>query len=121
MVGHIERPLAEATVYWLPEEESGREAPPQGPVYAATVAFADAEAGASHDKWRLGEHDLSILLELAGPIIDGAQDVHVGFVAPALASSRVAAHDHFVVFEGHRRVALGTIVERHLARIDLEP
>jgi hypothetical protein len=112
MIGRIENPLAEAMVYWIPEEEGGRVSPPPGPVYAATVAFADAEEGAPQEEWRLGEHDLSILLELVGPVTARTQRAHVGFVASALAAPRVSAHDHFVVFEGRRRVALGTITGR---------
>lgn len=87
MMGHFENPLADAKEFWLPEEESGRAAPPSGPVYAATVAFADAEDGVHHEWWRLGEHGLSTLLEFAGPVNEGTRDVHLGFVSPPTATS----------------------------------
>lgn len=113
MIPHIDEPLALARIEWLPPEVGRSQgAPEPSYVYAATVAFAEESSGADYRDWRLGPHDLSILLE---PGDGDARDwgrTKIGFIAPALAEPRVMAYEHFVVFEGRRPVALGQITVR---------
>ena len=113
MIAHIEEPLAIARIEWLPPEVGRRQgAPEPSYVYAATVAFAEESSGADYLDWRLGPHDLSILLEPGDGDARDWNRTKIAFIDLALAEPRVMSSACFIVLEGGRPVALGHITER---------
>jgi hypothetical protein len=113
MVRPITNPLAEATVQWLSPEQGGRAAQITGR-FAATCAFGDGDDSDDYESWLLGPDDLSIIIEPIGPLVGGRCEAWLDFIAPDLAAPRVRDHDRFVVLDGSRTIAYGTITARHL-------
>lgn len=97
MIGDSFERVASGTIRWLTPEEGGRQAPPPGPVYAATARF-DPE---------LPNGDVSIVLRYRDsvPATTLERAVDIGFLAPDLVRDRLRPGLLLWVTEGPHKVA----------------
>jgi hypothetical protein len=93
------RPVATATVRWLPPDEGGRRSVPPGPSYAATARISERE------------EDVSIVIRYRGqvPTFGAEFDADIAFLAPELVRELLAAGVQLALMEGPRRVAAGRV------------
>jgi len=88
-----------ARVRWLSFEEGGRNRPPTGPRYSATVRFATPDPATSREPWGLvlyiGSDPGSVL---ASPLVD------------SMPAELFALGRRFELFEGEVKVGEGEVV-----------
>jgi hypothetical protein len=93
-----------ARICWLTPEEGGRKRPPPGPVYSTVAKFNGASSNWKDQAW-------SIVVELYGPT-DTSQctTADVRFLSPHGPVELLYSGSQFELLEGHRKVAIGTIL-----------
>jgi translation elongation factor EF-Tu-like GTPase len=99
----VAEPIASANIRWFTEAEGGRKSPP-GSGYASTALFDAAP-----------ELSIVIWFEEGTASTAAAQPAEIGFLAPEVLADAVAPGQSFIVREGERKVAVGTVtaVWRH--------
>lgn len=108
----ISDPLALATLTWVPARNGGRmSGPPTAPVYAATAAFRHGDDKSVYPGWPAAAPQVSILLQRISQQPHETEDHKVDFLFPELVASDVRPGAQFVVLEGPKVVATGTIKE----------
>lgn len=98
-----------ARIRWLSPREGGRTAPPPGPQYSTVAKFeAQTEEESRTNAW-------SLMLDLRGTPDEAlAQAAVVRFLAegPGTPTQWLKPGDRFTLFEGNRKVAEGSVLDR---------
>ena len=111
----IEKPVAIASVAWIPAADDGRRTgPPTAPVYASTCVFPLGGEEEIQPGWPMDVDAMfSILLEKVDGDPGGTGGTYeVGFLVPDLAVSYLHVGADVLVLEGPRPVATAVILER---------
>jgi hypothetical protein len=93
-----------ARICWLTPEAGGRKSPPSGPSYSTVAKFNCATGDWKEGAW-------SLVLDLCGPTdISRCTIADVRFLSPQGPSELLQTGTQFELLEGHRKVAIGTIL-----------
>ena len=105
-VAESNKPIT-ARLRWLLPDQRGRTAPPSGPAYSTVARFDETEEQWLKNAW-------SVVVEFnTPPDSTGSHLVTVRFLSDAAPADLLANGRVFTLYEGHRKVAEGTV------RVDL--